>query len=106
MKPRPPAIVKKGKSLGAHKGLADTINWLVRFCTNLRGDGQTVRLENPLGDHPVITAPGADGGSVTGNTAGSTRARGDLNVYSAADSCVEVLTDSATGSVTIGVYYI
>ena len=74
--------------------------------TNLRGDGQTVRLENPLGDRPVITAPGADGGSVTGNTAGSTPARGDLNVYSAADSCVEVLTDSATGSVTIGVYYI
>ena len=56
---KPPKLTEiiPGKSLGAnvHKGLTETLNWVVRFCNNLTGDGQFIEVQNPLGDHPMIT---------------------------------------------------
>ena len=57
MKPQKMCVIKQGKAIGSdeHKGFADTWNWLVRFCNNLRGDGLFIEVDNKFGDIPTIT---------------------------------------------------
>ena len=57
MKPQKMCVIKQGKAIGSdeHKGFADTFNWLVRFCKNLRGDGLFIEVDNKFGDIPTIT---------------------------------------------------
>lgn len=56
---KPPKLTKlvQGKAIGCpeHKGFVDTFNWLVDFCANLKGDDTYIEVQNPLGDHPLIT---------------------------------------------------
>ena len=66
-----PAILcklKKGKALAAHQGFVDTFNWLVDFCSNLKGDGdvdrnKAITVDKTIDDRPVIKAKGGSGGA-------------------------------------------
>ena len=52
-KPAIPCTLRRGKFLGGQKGFVDTFNWLVSFCSNLRGkDGVEVDLSDT--EKPVV----------------------------------------------------
>lgn len=61
MKPFTLARLKPGKAVGAVRNFAATFNWLVDFCSNLRG-GVGVDVDRTLADRPIIkfTGAGAD----------------------------------------------
>lgn len=94
MKPTIPCKLEKNKALGAQTNFADTFNWLVDFCNNLRGeDGIVVDTSNP--EHPKIKREedDEDGSS------------GDVDFVSAPDSNV-IFTKLDDGKIMVGVYYI
>lgn len=60
--------LKKGEIIDAQQGFVDTFNWLVDFCSNLKGDGDRnakrhITLDRSVDDHPVIKFSGAVEGS-------------------------------------------
>lgn len=117
-KPNKLTYMVPGKSIGAtvHKGLADTFNWLVNFCNNLKGDDASITIDNELGDWPTIrsTSMNVEGGggepsdgvtSLTGNTDDSEEAKGDLTFEADPYSNIEIKTDNDGKTITIGVFY-
>lgn len=57
MKPARLTYLEEGKAVGAHRGFAATFNWLVRFCSNIRG-GLGVIVDTTDSDHPVVRMDG------------------------------------------------
>lgn len=57
MKPQKLCTLKQGTAIGnkENMGFAETYNWMVRFCKNLRGDGIYITVDNKMGDIPTIT---------------------------------------------------
>ena len=52
-KPATPCTLEKGKFLGGQKNFADTFNWLVSFCSNLKGKGG-IKVDVNDTEKPVI----------------------------------------------------
>ena len=107
--------LRTGKAIGAHRGFAETFNWLVRCFKNLTG-GQGCKVQWVADDTPMINVDTYDtvedynsetgGGAVTvTGTDGSTYTGSDVTFASASNSNVSVSVDS-TGTLTIGVYYV
>ena len=53
-KPQILAEFKQGKLLGTVEHFVDTMNWLVPFVGNLKGDEEGLYIKNPASDHPII----------------------------------------------------
>ena len=106
--------LKEGLALGnpMHKGFAACWNWLIswvkKFATGAGIVGSNGIKVTGGTDGEPYTISGADieGGSLTGNVAGSTAVSGDCTFASASDSNVKISTDKSTGTITIGVYYV
>lgn len=54
--------------IDTQEGFVDTFNWMVDYINNLRGDGDNIDIENPVGTNPVVRfigeQPEAEGGSM------------------------------------------
>ena len=46
--------LQKGKMIDTQEGFVDTFNWMVDYINNLRGDGDNIDIENPVGTNPVV----------------------------------------------------
>lgn len=106
--------LKEGLALGnpMHKGFAACWNWLLSWAKKF-SSGEGIVGSNGIevtggtdGEPYTISGEGIEGGSLTGNVAGSTAVSGDCTFVSAADSNVQIATDKETGTITIGVYYV
>ncbi len=107
--------LRKGKAIGAHRGFADTFNWVVRCLKNLKG-GQGCNVNWVADDTPVIDVDMYECGNVYNEGGGGeTLPRAFDPVYedgviSACDNCIfaagrvfingGTLTISATSSST------
>lgn len=63
VKPAIATKLKKGKLLDVQQGFVDTFNWLVDFCSNLKGEGELgtkkgVVVDRKISDRPVIRGGG------------------------------------------------
>lgn len=62
--------LKKGQMIDTQVGFVDTFNWMVDYINNLRGDGNNIDIENPVGTNPVVRfvgeiPEGGGGGKIT-----------------------------------------
>lgn len=109
--------LRKGKAIGAHRGFAETFNWLVRCFKNLTG-GQGCKVQWVTDDTPMINVDtydtvedynaetGGGGGDVTvTGTDESSHTGTEFKFVSATDSNIVVSVDSL-GNMTIGAYYL
>lgn len=101
-------------------GFVDTFNWMVDYINNLRGDGDNIDIENPVGTNPVVRfigeIPEGEGGGgnidlavvdVESGETTSLEGVSNLTIKSAEDSHVTLSLDGEpdAAALTIGVHY-
>ena len=116
-KPDKVCVLEKEKLIDGQTGFVDTFNWLVSFCSNLKGENG-IKVDTKVSDHPVVKRSGAedgesgDGGddtltfeSLTDNSKWSTSGWPKIvNFGTASDSNVKITIED--GTIKIGVYYV
>ena len=116
-KPDKVCVLEKDKLIDGQQGFVDTFNWLVSFCSNLKGE-KGITVDTKVSDHPVVKrSDAADGESEDDGTDKLTfKSATDESEYStsgwpkvinfgtASDSNVKITI--ADGTIKIGVYYV
>lgn len=89
-KPQILAQFKQGKLIGTVAHFADTMNWLVPFISNLKGE-EGIDIKNPTSDHPTLEL-----NIVAGSGIKITKSNGQMTISTTGDDDDDTTTKPTT----------